>query len=237
MRFTPKAFRCHSSRESYLRQWVTGGARQKSMYIPEFNRVEDRNKAIAFMRANPFAILVSVNEKVPFATHLPVVISEIDGQLTVRAHVAKANPHWQLIEKQESLLIFHGPHAYISPSLYEIRESVPTWNYATVHVYGKGRIVSDEAGATRVLEDLIAQFDESYREQWNSLSADYRTRMLRHIVAFEICASRIQAKFKLSQNRTKPEQENVIRALSGNPDSAIAGTATLMRGEGLGDRK
>ena len=206
------------------------------MYIPEFNRVEDRAKAIAFMCANPFAILVSVNGNLPFATHLPVVINDVDGQLTLRAHVAKSNPHWQLIEKQESLLIFHGPHAYISPSLYEIRESVPTWNYAAVHVYGKGRVVSDEAGATRILEDLIAQFDESYREQWNSLSADYRTRMLRHIVAFEIPVTRIEAKFKLSQNRTNAEQENVIRALSGNPDSAIAGTAALMRKQGLGSK-
>jgi transcriptional regulator len=207
------------------------------MYIPEFNRVEDRDKAIAFMRANPFVILVSVNESVPFATHLPVVIDDVNGQLTLRAHVAKANPHWQLIEQQESLLIFHGPHAYISPSLYEIRESVPTWNYAAVHVYGKGRIISDEAGATRTLEALIGQFDESYREQWNSLSSDYRTRMLRHIVAFEIPITRVEAKFKLSQNRTKAEQENVIRALSGNPDSTIASTAVLMRQEKLGDRK
>jgi transcriptional regulator len=207
------------------------------MYIPEFNRVEDRDKAIAFMRANPFVILVSVNESVPFATHLPVVIDDVNGQLTLRAHVAKANPNWQLIEQQESLLIFHGPHAYISPSLYEIRESVPTWNYAAVHVYGKGRIISDEAGATRTLEALIGQFDESYREQWNSLSSDYRTRMLRHIVAFEIPITRVEAKFKLSQNRTKAEQENVIRALSGNPDSTIASTAVLMRQEKLGDRK
>jgi transcriptional regulator len=178
-----------------------------------------------------------VNESVPFATHLPVVIDDVNGQLTLRAHVAKANPHWQLIEQQESLLIFHGPHAYISPSLYEIRESVPTWNYAAVHVYGKGRIISDEAGATRTLEALIGQFDESYREQWNSLSSDYRTRMLRHIVAFEIPITRVEAKFKLSQNRTKAEQENVIRALSGNPDSTIASTAVLMRQEKLGDRK
>jgi len=207
------------------------------MYIPEFNRVEDRDKAIAFMRANPLVILVSVNESVPFATHLPVVIDDVNGQLTLRAHVAKANPHWQLIEQQESLLIFHGPHAYISPSLYEIRESVPTWNYAAVHVYGKGRIISDEAGATRTLEALIGQFDESYREQWNSLSSDYRTRMLRHIVAFEIPITRVETKFKLSQNRTKAEQENVIRALSGNPDSTIASTAVLMRQEKLGDRK
>jgi len=206
------------------------------MYIPEFNRVEDRGKAVAFMRANPFAILVSVNENGPFATHLPVSINDINGQLTLRAHVAKANPHWQLIEKQELLVIFHGPHAYISPSLYEIRESVPTWNYAAVHIYGKGRILSGDGDATGVLEELIAQFDDSYQVQWDSLTGEYRTRMLRHIVAFEITATRIETKFKLSQNRTKAEQENVIQALSGNPDSAIARTAALMRQQGLGLR-
>ena len=206
------------------------------MYIPEFNRVEDRGKAVAFMRANPFAILVSVNESGPFATHLPVLINDVNGQLTLRAHVARANSHWQLIEKKESLIIFHGPHAYISPSLYEIRESVPTWNYAVVHVYGKGTLFADEHDARRVLEDLIAQFDDTYRAQWNSLTSEYRTRMLRHIVAFEIAATRIETKFKLSQNRTKTEQENVIRALSGDPDSAIAATAVLMREQGLGSK-
>jgi len=204
------------------------------MYIPEFNRVDNRGKVLDFMRANPFAIVVSVNESGPFATHLPVLISDINGQLTLQAHFAKANPHWQTIEKQESLIIFHGPHAYISPSLYDLRESVPTWNYAAVHVYGKGRILCDEVAATGVLEGLITQFDNSYREQWDSLSVEYRLRMLRHIVAFEIAATRIEAKFKLSQNRTRTEQENVIRALSGNPDSAIAGTAELMRQLGLG---
>ena len=206
------------------------------MYIPEFNRVEDRETALAFMRANAFAILVSPIDGSPFATHLPLLIDDSDGQLKIRGHVAKANPHWQAIEKQESLVIFHGPHAYISPSLYEIRESVPTWNYAAVHVYGKGRVLSNGAGATRVLEDLIGQFDESYREQWNSLSADYRTRMLRHIVVFEITATLIETKFKLSQNRTKSEQENVIRVLAESSDSAVSGTAALMRQRGLGLR-
>jgi transcriptional regulator len=204
------------------------------MYIPEFNRVEDRATALAFMRSNPFAILVSTSETGPFATHLPLLIDDSAGQITVRGHFAKANPHWQLIEKQESLVIFHGPHAYISPSLYEIRESVPTWNYATVHAYGKGTLLPHEQDAKKLLEGLIAYFDDSYRSQWNSLSNDYRTRMLRHIVAFEIAATRIETKFKLSQNRTKAEQENVIRALAGNPDSAVAGTATLMRQQGLG---
>src|SRR5689334_9754864 len=204
------------------------------MYIPEFNRIEDQAIALAFMRANPFAILVSNNDGTPFATHLPVIVTEASGQITVRAHVAKANPHWKMLEQNDSLLIFHGPHAYISPALYEIRESVPTWNYATVHAHGRGKILHADRDKHQVLAELIAQFDSSYLNQWNSFDEQYRSRMLKHIVAFEIAVSRVETKFKLSQNRTKTEQENVIQALEVNPDSAISGVAELMRRRGLG---
>jgi len=212
-------------------------SKKKLMYIPEFNRIEDQAVAIAFMRANPFAILVSIQNEAPFATHLPVVIAEKGGQIMLRAHVAKANPHWKLFEQEpqkESLLIFHGPHAYISPALYEIRESVPTWNYATVHAYGRARVLASDSDKKQVLGDLISQFDSSYLDQWNSFDEPYRNRMLNHIVAFEIAVARVEAKFKLSQNRTKGEQENVIQALSENPDPAISGVADLMRQRGLG---
>ena len=204
------------------------------MYIPEFNRLEDQPVAVAFMRANPFAILVSNNDDTPFATHLPVIISEASRQIMVRAHVAKSNPHWKMLEQKDSLLIFHGPHAYISPALYEIRESVPTWNYATVHAYGRGKILPGDGDKHQVLTELISQFDSSYLSQWNSFDEQYRSRMLNHIVAFEIPVTRIEAKFKLSQNRTKAEQENVIQALGASPDRAISGVANLMRERGLG---
>jgi transcriptional regulator len=205
------------------------------MYIPEFNRIEDPATALAFMRANPFAILVSSTENGPFATHLPLIINDSAGHLTLRGHVAKANPHWEMIgQEHESLIVFHGPHAYVSPTFYEIRESVPTWNYAAVHVYGKGRVLTEQCEARQVLEELIAQFDSSYQAQWQSFAEDYRARMQRHIVAFEIAVIRLETKFKLSQNRTKVEQENVSRALANSSDSAIAGTAALMRQQGLG---
>jgi transcriptional regulator len=164
-----------------------------------------------------------------------VLLDDSGDQLFLRAHVAKANPHWQMIEQgHEALVIFHGAHAYISPSWYEIRESVPTWNYAAVHVYGKGKVLTEESAARQVLEDLIAQFDRSYQAQWQSLSEEYRARMQRHIVAFEIAASRIETKFKLSQNRTKAEQENLIRALGASSDSAASAIAVLMRQQALG---
>jgi transcriptional regulator len=204
------------------------------MYIPEFNRVEDQGVAVAFMHANPFAILVSNNENTPFATHLPVIVTDAGGLVIVRAHVAKSNPHWKMLEQKDSLLIFHGPHTYISPALYEIRESVPTWNYATVHAYGRGKLLTADTDKHQVLAELISQLDSSYLTQWNSFDEQYRSRMLNHIVAFEIPVTRIEAKFKLSQNRTKVEQENIIQVLRASADPAISGVAALMRECGLG---
>ena len=100
------------------------------MYIPEQFRVRHHADELAFMRANPFAILVSTTDEGPFASHIPVVIREEEDRLIVRGHFAKANPHWRYLEQQPNCLtIFHGPHSYISPSLYTIHESVPTWNY------------------------------------------------------------------------------------------------------------
>lgn len=204
------------------------------MYIPEFNRIEDRDTSLAFLRANPFAVLVSSLDGVPFATHVPLVASERSGQIVLRGHVAKANPHWKSFgQEQESLVIFQGPHAYISPALYEIRETVPTWNYAAVHVYGRVSVVEGNE-SREILEELIREFDSSYAAQWASLSEKYRSRMLGHIVAFEMLASRLETKFKLSQNRTRGEQANIVRALANSSDSAIAGVAALMRQQGLG---
>ena len=204
------------------------------MYIPEFNRQEDRSVTLAFMRANPFAILVSTAAGIPFATHLPFLVDEVGDQVVLRSHMAKANPHWKSMGEQESLVIFHGPHAYISPSLYEIRESVPTWNYAAVHVYGEPTLFSDEEGLKETLHWMINTFDSSYLTQWSELNDQYRSRMMQHIVGFEIKAKRLEAKFKLSQNRTKGEQARVMQSLSQSTDSNISGVAELMQQAGLG---
>lgn len=205
------------------------------VYIPEHFRVEDRQIAVAFMRANPFAILVSNTNEGPFATHVPVVIREAGEHLTIRGHVAKANPHWRYLEQeQHCLMIFHGPHAYISPSHYETREVVPTWNYGAVHVYGKVRTYSSSEGLLSMLDDLIPTFEAAYAQQWAGLSESYRTRMLSHIVGFEIAVTKIEAKMKLSQNRTRNEQQHIIDSLCRAEDSAISGTARLMCEHGLG---
>jgi transcriptional regulator len=205
------------------------------VYIPEFNRQEDRATILAFLQANPFAILVSNVDGIPFATHLPLLIEEAGDQIIVQGHMAKANAHWKSMkETEESLIIFHGPHAYISPSLYENRESVPTWNYAAVHVYGEPTLFTDEESLRATLHRMIDTFESSYMAQWSELSEQYQSRMMKHIVGFNIKVKRLEGKFKLSQNRTKGEQAQVIQSLNQSKDSNISGVAHLMQQEGLG---
>jgi transcriptional regulator len=205
------------------------------MYIPEFNRVRDLADAVSFVQANPFAILISPSEGGPFATHIPILAREADNQVVLHGHMAKANSHWGLLEGgQESLAIFHGPHAYISPSLYESRESVPTWNYAAVHVYGQARVVTEAERLLEEVREIINRFDPTYFAQWSSLSDKFRHGMLKQIVGFEMVATRIEAKFKISQNRTKKDQAAVIASLGQSADSAVSGIAQLMQKKGLG---
>ena len=212
--------------------------RQKDLYIPEHFRVRDNAAAINFMRSNSFAVLVSNAEDGPSATHVPVVIREHGEQVTLHGHVAKANPHWRYLEQQPlCLVIFHGPHAYISPTNYATLENVPTWNYGAVHVYGNARTYSAQEDLLAMLHDLIPTFEAAYQQQWENLTEAYRTRMLNHIVGFEIAVSKIEGKFKLSQNRTPEEQQNVIDSLCPVHDTAVSGTARLMQEQGLGVKK
>jgi transcriptional regulator len=205
------------------------------MYIPEFNRVRDHTDAVSFVQANPFAILVSASESAPVATHIPILARNVDNQLVLHGHMAKANPHWHLLENaQESLAIFHGPHAYISPSLYESRESVPTWNYAAVHVYGHARVVTEPEHLLEETREIINAFDPAYFAQWSALNDKFRYGMLKQIVGFEMVATRIEAKFKISQNRSKKDQAAVIACLAQSTDSAASGIALLMQEQGLG---
>ena len=206
------------------------------MYVPPVFKEDDPQRLAAFIQKYSFATLVSGSKGSPQASHLPFLFDESRGKLGyLRGHMAKANPHWKSVgQDQESLAIFHGPHAYISPSLYETRESVPTWNYAAVHVYGRGTFFTDEAQLRQLLQEVIGHFDSSYAAQWPSLSEQYQSRMLQHIVGFEINATRVEAKFKLSQNRTKAERENVIKSLERSSDSAVAVVASLMKERSLG---
>jgi transcriptional regulator len=205
------------------------------VYIPEYFRVGNHEDAVAFMRANPFAILVSTNDDGPFATHLPLFVRAEEEKIILRGHVAKANPHWRYLEQQpQCLTIFHGPHSYISPSNYVAHESVPTWNYGAVHLYGNAKTFASPDELQGVLHELIHTFEPAYAAQWASLDAAYRERMLRQIVGFEIEVTKMEAKFKLCQNRSREDQSNMIASLEKAEDTAVSGVSRMMREQGLG---
>jgi len=189
------------------------------MYIPSFNRFEDRQEIIAFMQRYSFATIVTDVNGIPEATHLPFLIKQKNDKLLLISHFAKANLHAAQVLDKISLVIFTEPHAYITPKLYEKEESVPTWNYIAVHAYGKAIIIEREEQKADLLQHTIEQYDTGYLEQYQKLPADFKSKMMKGIVAFEIEVTDLQAKKKLSQNRTETERENIINSLSQSPDT------------------
>jgi transcriptional regulator len=204
------------------------------MYIPSHFRVDDLDRLVGFMRAYSFAALVSVLDGVPFATHLPLTVKVNDGAVTLTGHMAKQNPHWQAFGPAETLAIFGGPHAYVSPSLYEPGDHVPTWNYVAVHAYGSPRILRlDESGEAvkGVLRELIRANDPAFEAAWEAMDGNYRDNMLKGIVAFEMAVTRLEGKAKLSQNRSRVDQAAVADSFlaSGDPGMAYMGEAMRAR--------
>jgi transcriptional regulator len=166
------------------------------------------------MKQYSFATIVTVKDNFPTATHLPFIIQEKNDHLVLTAHFARANDQWEQISDNQILVIFSEPHAYISPRHYEKEENVPTWNYISVHAYGKGRIIDNNAESFAALEQMIITYEEEYKVQWDRLPDSYKQKMLKGIVAFEITVTDLQAKKKLSQNKTDLERERIIDPLS-----------------------
>nr|WP_243699167.1 FMN-binding negative transcriptional regulator [Anseongella ginsenosidimutans] len=167
------------------------------------------------MQRFSFAAIITARNGLPLATHLPFVVVTNGNDILLRSHFARANSQWQEIQdNKEVLVIFSEPHAYISPKHYEKELNVPTWNYIAVHAYGQGRIISETAAAFALLEQTINTYEAEYKRQWDSLPSDYRLRMLKGIVAFEIAVTDLQAKKKLSQNKTENEQRRIIDSLA-----------------------
>ncbi|MGD1940118.1 MAG: FMN-binding negative transcriptional regulator [Leptolyngbyaceae cyanobacterium] len=194
------------------------------MYRPSAFQQDDIDKLMAFMQANSFATLVSIAGGVPCATHIPLVVRKTTEGLKLVGHLAKENPQWQAFGTAESLAIFTGPHAYVSPTLYEKPESVPTWNYIAVHAYGQPQTLTlDQApeAMEQMIDEMIGVYEASYDAHWQSLSNKFRTGMMQGIVGFEMPVTRLEGKYKLSQNRTHAEQQNVAAALVQHADPTI----------------
>lgn len=183
------------------------------MYIPRHFAETNEEKLVAFMREFNFATLITAENDVPFATHLPFIIEKRDNKIYLQAHLAKANPHWQQFENKEVLVIFTEPHAYVSPMLYEKIENVPTWNYIAVHAYGRLKTFP-QVENLKLLEKQVEAFDKTYFEtNWQQISTEYKTNLAKGVVAFEIEVTDLQGKKKLNQNKTGKDAQNVIEAL------------------------
>lgn len=201
------------------------------MYIPVINEMNDRDEVMAFIKEHSFATIITNGGGVPIASHLPMVIEEEVDSLKIIGHFAKANSHWQLLNNQKSLIIFAEPHAYISPVHYESIVNVPTWNYIAVHVYGDCTLVTDDASSIAILEKTIGTYEAEYKKQWDALPADYKKANLNGIVCFEMKVTDIQAKKKLSQNKTSNERQNIIRQLEKSSNTLEVKIAGLMQKE------
>ncbi|MDG3007754.1 FMN-binding negative transcriptional regulator [Paludisphaera mucosa] len=197
------------------------------MYVPASFAETDAARLNDFMRRHGFALLTSHGEGGLVASHLPLLLDADAGPRgRLIGHMARANPQWRLVEG-EVMAVFSGPHAYVSPSWYEEAGTVPTWNYAAVHAYGVFRLVEDREGLLDVLRRSVATYEGPRPEPWRFDEADPQVEMmLRAIVGFRIEITRLEGKWKLSQNHPEGRRRKVIRALAARPDEdsrAIAG--------------
>lgn len=192
------------------------------------------------MREHSFATIITSgadDAPQPLATHMPVVYRESrlnEGQGTLVSHLARANPQWRHFSREEEVLvIFTGPHAYISPAWYATHPSVPTWNYTAVHVYGIARIVTDTDKLANMLNELIEFYEAPRPDRWaGDMPQEFRDQLMKAIVGFEIEITRMEGKFKLSQNRPA-DVPGVIAALESSADQTDREVARLMRGSSL----
>jgi transcriptional regulator len=205
-----------------------------TMYVPALFGVDEPQQLQAFIREHPFATLVSTLDGAPFATHVPLSlrIGE-DSPMLLFGHVARPNPHWRAFDGQTaSLAIFHGPHAYVSPSWYATRPAVPTWNYAVVHASGPVSVIESPV-------EFVVEMDAMLREYETEASVDgvvteeLKRKMLPGIVGFRMRIDRLEGKRKLSQNRPEADRQRVVERL-GDGDPQARAVADLMRRHAMG---
>ena len=199
------------------------------IHIPGHFAEHDIARLQALVRARNFATLVSAHQGEIQVSHLPFLL-DADGR-TLRAHMARANPQWRTFSpEREVLVIFQGPHHYVSPAWYTSHPSVPTWNYAVVHAQGRPTLIEGRERLAALVRELVMHHEAASSEPWRmNLPADYQDRMLSAIVGFEIAITRLEGKFKLSQNRPSADRPLVIEELERLGSDDALGVAALMR--------
>lgn len=199
------------------------------IHIPKHFAEHDLARLHALIRTDSFATLISAAQDEIQVSHLPFLLDS--GRNVLRAHMARGNPHWQSFSSgSEVLVVFHGPHHYVSPAWYVSHPSVPTWNYAVVHVRGRPRLIEDHQQLEQLVRALVEHHEAPSPAPWSmDLPPDYQQKMISGIVGFEIEITGLEGKFKLSQNRPATDRPRVADALEKIGSDGARGVAALMR--------
>ena len=198
------------------------------MYLPEKYAVTDRQAQVEFIRKIGWGDLTGIIDDAPFVTHLPFLVVGPHGREKLIAHMARANPHWEtFVESKPQLIVFAGPHTYISPSWHASKKVVPTWNYATAHVYGTPVIVDDPEAVYAAQRTLVNHYETEFDSLWRMEDADtgYIEGLLNAIVSFEIPIDQILCKFKMTQSRSAEDRRSVIMALEASKNASANAVA------------
>lgn len=200
------------------------------MYLPGAFQVTDRETIFPFVEAHSFGLLCSMGENAPFASHLPFLLEREAGPHgTLVGHMARANPQWRQADGQPVLVVFSGPHAYISPQWYASEPAVPTWNYAAVHAYGVFEPLFEIDEILEVTAAAVQQYESGRPTPWTfDAESEYAARMTQAVVAFRVEVTRWEGKWKLSQNHPIERRQRVIDGLRATGQAGNLEVAELM---------
>lgn len=210
------------------------------MYVPSQYRAPDSSWMVDLLCRNPLALMVTNGEPEagPHATHLPVIpdpcaAAEWPADLvgaTLLGHMNRANPHWRsLVDGSTVLLVFTGPHAYVSPTLYQVTPAAPTWNFTSVHVHGRIRRLDSPAETLEVIRATVSRFEREFGNGWDmSGSLDYFRKILPAVGAFQVTVSHVEGMFKLSQEQTPEIRERVRASFAHRESTGCREAAHLM---------
>lgn len=194
------------------------------MYVPSHFSFADSADLLTLIRQYNFGLLTTPQHEAIDATHLPVLVSEFQEKPCLLGHFAKANAHWRSAENRQSLFVFQGPHCYISPNWY-VNPNVPTWNYVAVHVYGTVELLNDAEATHQIVLDLSDQHEMNLADPW---VPDYDESMLNAIISFRFHIDKIDAKQKLSQNKSPQDRVSAIAELKRQGSENEVAVAELM---------
>lgn len=199
------------------------------MYIPKFFQIDDFKEIEQFVKSNSFGMIITEKHGKPLATHLPLILQKKGDDYYISGHIAKGNSQWKTLNGNSNvLIIYQGPHAYVSSSWYE-KENVPTWNYQAIHLYGEATVLSEQETIDD-LKTLLAKY-EQYRENpvlWDNL-AESTQMQAKAIIGFKVKINKVEAAYKMSQNRNEQDYNNIIKKLEEEHNSNSNVVADVMR--------